>query len=310
MDTRERILKRIGSWPVTHWVGRKLLAVKWRRMHKVPEVRGRLKALSVTAPHTVEQYNAFVEYAMALQKELEKSRFSAWPPGSAQIEAMLQKLEKGNPTASENEEFRRLAGEVLQNRKPSYSPAFKKRIESALSSLDHSDAPPDGPQNQIEASQPSIPLDLRENDLRTGLDELSKRWRDGFQREGVKLETKLDSPIPIFRFDYQKVLQAVANFLNSALYDAPFGGSVTLNCLPRPDGVEVSVTVGEEQHQEIPDRHSSISPSRRQNYKYEESLAIGLTIVKRLIFAHRGKIWVEASSTGSRYAFLLPMDQG
>lgn len=105
------------------------------------------------------------------------------------------------------------------------------------------------------------------------MDELSKRWRDGFQREGVKLETKLDSPIPIFRFDYQKVQQAASNFLDSALYDAPPGRSVMLNCLPRPDGVEVSVTVGEEQHQAIPDRYSTTSLFRRQNYKYEESLA-------------------------------------
>lgn len=48
---------------------------------------------------------------MALQKELEKSKFSAWPPGSAQIEALLHKLENGNAVESDVAEFRRLAGE-------------------------------------------------------------------------------------------------------------------------------------------------------------------------------------------------------
>ena len=51
---------------------------------------------------------------MALQKELEKSKFSAWPPGSAQIEALLHKLENGNAVESDVGEFRRLAGEVLR----------------------------------------------------------------------------------------------------------------------------------------------------------------------------------------------------
>jgi hypothetical protein len=58
------------------------------------------------------------------------------PPKSAQIEAMLQKFEKGNATASEIEEFRQLAGEVLRNWQPRYSVGFKKRIESAMSLLD------------------------------------------------------------------------------------------------------------------------------------------------------------------------------
>jgi len=40
-------------------------------------------------------------------------------------------------------------------------------------------------------------------------------------------------------------------------------------------------------------------------------MGLGLAIAKRLIQAHRGKIWVESGSpTGSRFTFLLPMDQG
>ena len=293
---------------IFNWVVRKLLIMKFRRVEKVPQVQERAKAFKGTAPNTPEHLKAYFEYITAVEKELEKSRFYAWPPGSVQIEPLLRKIETGTATASEIEEYRRLAGEVTRH--PRCGPGFKKRIESALSSLDHPDAPPDRPQNQMEASQPSIPLYLRENDLRACLDEFSNRWREEFQRHRVKFETRLDSSIPIFRFDYQKVEQAVANFLNSALYDAPPGGSVMLNCVPRPAGVEVSVTVGEEQHEAIPDRYSTRSPSSRQDCKYEESLAIGLTIAKRLIFAHRGKIWVEASPTESRYTFLLPTDQG
>jgi signal transduction histidine kinase len=40
-------------------------------------------------------------------------------------------------------------------------------------------------------------------------------------------------------------------------------------------------------------------------------MGLGLAIAKRLIQAHRGKVWVESESrTGSTFTFLLPMDQG
>src|SRR3989442_1598949 len=56
-------------------------------------------------------------------------------------------------------------------------------------------------------------LQLRENDLRDCLDELSKRWFEAFQRKGVRLEAKIDPSIPTFRFDYQKVQQVAANLI-------------------------------------------------------------------------------------------------
>ena len=121
-------------------------------------------------------------------------------------------------------------------------------------------------------------LQLRENDMRDCLDELSKRWLEAFQRKGVRLEATFDPSIPNFRFDYQKVQQAAANLLDNALKHTPGGGSVTLRALPhfwerrvaesspaqerrrfrlpRPNSVEVSVAdtgpgIAPEHHQEI-----------------------------------------------------------
>jgi signal transduction histidine kinase len=174
-------------------------------------------------------------------------------------------------------------------------------------------------------------LQLRENDLRDCLDELSKRWSEAFQRKGVRLEAKFDPSIPTFRFDYQKVQQAAANLLDNALKHTPAGGSVMLHAaphfwerrvaavapveerrrfrLPRPNSVEVSVTdsgpgIAAEHHQEIFEDFVRVD-------RKTSGMGLGLAIAKRLIQAHRGKIWVEAGSpTGSKFTFLLPMDQG
>ncbi len=174
-------------------------------------------------------------------------------------------------------------------------------------------------------------LQLRENDLRDCLDELSKRWSEAFQRKGVKLEVSLDPSIATFRFDYQKVQQAAANLLDNALKHTPNGGSVMLLAaphfwerrvatmapvaerrrfrLPRPNSVEVSVTdsgagIAAEHHQEIFEDFVRVD-------RNTSGMGLGLAIAKRLIQAHRGKIWVEsATPSGSRFTFLLPMDQG
>jgi signal transduction histidine kinase len=173
-------------------------------------------------------------------------------------------------------------------------------------------------------------LQLRENDMRDCLDELAKRWSDAFQRKGVRLEATFDPSIPNFRFDYQKVQQAAANLLDNALKHTPGGGSVTLRAiphfwerrvaeasppqerrrfrLPRPNSVEISVTdtgpgIAPEHHQEIFEDFVRVD-------RNTTGMGLGLAIAKRLVQAHRGKIWVESDAVqGSKFTFLLPMDQ-
>jgi signal transduction histidine kinase len=78
--------------------------------------------------------------------------------------------------------------------------------------------------------------------------------------------------------------------------------------LPRPNSVEVHVAdsgagIPAEHHQEIFEDFVRVD-------RNTTGMGLGLAIAKRLIQAHRGKIWVESEPvTGSRFSFLLPMDQ-
>ena len=174
-------------------------------------------------------------------------------------------------------------------------------------------------------------LQLRENDLRDCLDEMAKRWAEAFQRKGVKLDVQLDPSIPTFRFDYQKVQQAAANLLDNSLKHTPSGGNVILVAkphfwerrvaeampiqerrrfrLPRPNSVEISVTdsgagIPPEHHQEIFEDFVRVD-------RNTSGMGLGLAIAKRLVQAHRGKIWVESEARkGSTFRFLLPIEQG
>jgi signal transduction histidine kinase len=173
-------------------------------------------------------------------------------------------------------------------------------------------------------------LHLRENDLRDCLEELASRWQEAFQRKGVRLETRLEAGVPVFKFDYQKVQQTVANLLDNALKHTPAGGCVTLRMAPhfwerrvtevapvqerrrtrgpRHNSVEVSVSdtgagIAAEHHQEIFEDFVRVDPNT-------SGMGLGLAIAKRLVQAHRGKIWVDSmQERGSTFTFLLPIDQ-
>ncbi len=170
-------------------------------------------------------------------------------------------------------------------------------------------------------------LQLRENDLRDCLNDVTCRWQDGFQRKKVRLEARIEGELPGFRFDYPKVQQCIANLLDNALKHTPPGGCVTLSAEPhfwerrvaeaapanerrrdlrdRPNSALVRVTdtgqgIAAEYHQEIFEEFVRVDPS-------SSGMGLGLAITKRLIQAHRGKIWVDSEpGRGSSFAFLLP----
>jgi len=170
-------------------------------------------------------------------------------------------------------------------------------------------------------------LQLCENDLRDCINDLAGRWQDGFQRADVRLDVRIHPDLPLFKFDYQKVQQCIFNLIDNALKHTPANGSVTLVAQPhfwerrvadaspsderrrdngrRSNSVLVSVTdtgngIAPEFHQEIFEEFVRVDPS-------SSGMGLGLAITKRLIQAHRGKVWVNSEEgRGSTFSFLLP----
>lgn len=172
-------------------------------------------------------------------------------------------------------------------------------------------------------------LQLRENDLRDCINDLTCRWQEPFQRANVRLDLRIHPDLPGFKFDYQKVQQCMANLLDNALKHTPQGGSVTLLAEPhfwerrsseaspsterrrgsggRPNSILISVAdtgtgIAAEYHQEIFEEFVRVDPS-------SSGMGLGLAITKRLIQAHRGKVWVDSEmGRGSSFSFLLPIN--
>jgi len=170
-------------------------------------------------------------------------------------------------------------------------------------------------------------LHLRENDPRECLTELGSLWSDAFVRKQVRLETRLSDRLTPFRFDYQKVQQTVANLLDNALKHTPAGGRVTLLAEPhfwerraasvspnveRRRGLEnaansLLVSVSDSGPGIAPEHHQEIFEDFVRVDRSSSGMGLGLAISKRLVHAHRGKIWVDSEvGRGCTVGFLLP----
>lgn len=169
-------------------------------------------------------------------------------------------------------------------------------------------------------------------DLNGCISEICGYWLHRFHSKGVALYFPLNPTIEPFEFDFFKVQQVVSNLLDNSLKFTKPGGTVWVTAEPhfwerrsRQDlplaqerrreaaaasrAIRVTVAdtgpgIAPEYHQEIFEDFFKIPGQDEQS----GGTGLGLAIARRLVQAHRGKIWVESEpGSGSKFSFLLPL---
>jgi signal transduction histidine kinase len=126
---------------------------------------------------------------------------------------------------------------------------------------------------------------------------------------GVTLAAALEEPLPQVNIDYYRIHEVLHNLLDNAVQHTPAGGRIDVTA--RADGRWVAVTVqdtGEgippEALPHIFDRFYRVDKSRT---RATGGSGLGLTIVKRMVEAHGGRIEVRSETgRGSVFTFTLP----
>src|SRR5688500_17612416 len=134
-------------------------------------------------------------------------------------------------------------------------------------------------------------------------------------RKGLKLDARVPTGLPDVHADREKVAHVVGNLLGNALNFTPAGGRVWLAAHARlgVDSVDhIVVEIGDTGIGIAPEHHDLIflefaqvdsSASRRHH-----GTGLGLTIARKLVELHGGRIWVESAlGLGSRFFFTLPL---
>jgi PAS domain S-box-containing protein len=153
----------------------------------------------------------------------------------------------------------------------------------------------------------ALVLDRRSVPTRNLLSEIVDAQRPA--ASAASLELQLDSPeaLPDVWADRNRVQQICENLIGNAVKFTPPGGRISVGALPRDHEVMFWVAdTGEGMDQEnlphVFDRFWQAHESHRTH-----GAGLGLPIVKGLVEAHGGRVWVEsARNRGTTFFFTLP----
>lgn len=129
-------------------------------------------------------------------------------------------------------------------------------------------------------------------------------------QKGLQLFCRIEqNAAGMVNVDKGRITQVIDNLIGNAMKFSPDGGKITVDMIEQNDAVLVVVSdqgigIAPEQHQRIFERFYQIDGSSRRRFG---GTGIGLAIVKRIVDAHQGKIWVESElEKGSAFYFSLP----
>ena len=128
--------------------------------------------------------------------------------------------------------------------------------------------------------------------------------------KGLSVSIDLPDELPAVNIDYHRINQVLRNLLENAIAHTSQGGTITVTAGQRDSWVEVTVTdTGEgipaEDLPNIFERFYRVDKSRT---RATGGSGLGLTITKRLVEAHGGRIEAHSElGKGSRFTFTLPV---
>jgi two-component system sensor histidine kinase VicK len=112
--------------------------------------------------------------------------------------------------------------------------------------------------------------------------------------------------------DQTKFMQAIGNLVSNALKFTHPGGHITIHVQELLQRVRISVTddgIGIPEHLQ-PHLFERFTPARRPGLLGEATTGLGLSIVRRTVELHGGKIWVESKENeGSTFTIDIPSQQ-
>jgi GAF domain-containing protein len=146
--------------------------------------------------------------------------------------------------------------------------------------------------------------------LPTALENAITLVRERATRHGIALQLDLAPRLGEVVGDERKVKQVLLNLLSNAVKFTPEGGRISLKAGQRDGAVEISVTdtgVGI-----APEDQATIFEEFRQvgsdETRKQEGTGLGLTLAKKFVELHGGRIWVESElGGGATFTFTLPL---
>jgi GAF domain-containing protein/anti-sigma regulatory factor (Ser/Thr protein kinase) len=161
--------------------------------------------------------------------------------------------------------------------------------------------------SKVEAGR--MELELATFDLPLAIDNARTFVRERATKHGITLDVDVDERLGDCVGDERKIKQILLNLLSNAVKFTPEGGRIGIHARQTDGSVEISVSdtgIGIS-----PEDQARVFEEFRQvggDYAHKtEGTGLGLTLAKKFVELHGGKIWVESEvGKGSTFTFTLP----
>ncbi|HEU4340231.1 MAG TPA: HAMP domain-containing sensor histidine kinase, partial [Candidatus Binatia bacterium] len=161
--------------------------------------------------------------------------------------------------------------------------------------------------SKVEAGR--MELELSKFDLPLAIENARTFVREGAIKHGITVDVDVDERLGEFTGDERKIKQILLNLLSNAVKFTPEGGRIELRARHSNSAVEISVSdtgigISPEDQAEIFEEFRQVGG----DYAHKrEGTGLGLTLAKKFVELHGGKIWVESEvGKGSTFSFALP----
>jgi signal transduction histidine kinase len=164
--------------------------------------------------------------------------------------------------------------------------------------------------SKIEAGR--MELEVSDFDLPQAIDNALILVRERAGRRNLTLHKSVDAGVGQLRADERKIRQVVLNLLSNAIKFTPEGGRIEVGAELKDGFVEVSVSdtgvgIAPEDQEKVFEEFRQVGTADKK----AEGTGLGLTLCRKFIELHGGRIWVKSQlGVGSTFTFTVPVRRG
>ena len=157
-----------------------------------------------------------------------------------------------------------------------------------------------------------LQIDAAESSIAMLIEDVCRRNAASADKKGITITHIVPDNLPSCEFDHQKIEEVLDNLISNAIKFSMSGTSVQVRVTPSKDTMTIEVHdsglgMSEDDIKKAFKKGMKLSARPTAG---ENSSGLGLWIVKRLVEAHNGSVWVKSElNKGSIFGVVLPYSQ-
>ncbi len=150
---------------------------------------------------------------------------------------------------------------------------------------------------------------MQDNDIKEVVKDAYNTMAPYAKKKGVHLSTELDGNMPKIKFDNDRMIQVLINLISNAIKFTPENGQVSVRAQRQGEdlAIRISDTGMGMPKEDLPKIFEQFYRVNHPN-RHVKGTGLGLTIVKKIVEVHRGRIEVDSEvDKGTTFTVFLPL---